>query len=257
MMSEILLRTISRSAPGQVDAHAEGAPHRHQVAEQHEGHEDRQQREDRADLPPQQVPPDDVQVLHATRLRHEDALLEVQRPLRARRGVRVVRHHDDGLVVIAVQGLEQVQDLVARLAIEVAGRLVAQQQRRVGDDGARDADALLLAARELARIVVHPLAEPDDRERDRDALLPVGLAELGQQQRQLDVARRGQHRQQVVQLEDEADVPRPPRRQLAARQLVDAVARRPSIDPSVGVSSPPIRFSSVVLPEPDGPISAR
>ena len=27
------------------------------------------------------------------------------------------------------------------------------------------------------------------------------------------------------------------------------------IDPSLGVSSPPIRFSSVVLPEPDGPIS--
>ena len=30
-----------------------------------------------------------------------------------------------------------------------------------------------------------------------------------------------------------------------------------SIDPSVGVSRPPIRFSSVVLPEPEGPMSAR
>ena len=30
-----------------------------------------------------------------------------------------------------------------------------------------------------------------------------------------------------------------------------------STDPPVGVSRPPIRFSSVVLPEPDGPISAR
>ena len=30
-----------------------------------------------------------------------------------------------------------------------------------------------------------------------------------------------------------------------------------SIDPPDGLSSPPIRLSSVVLPEPDGPISAR
>ena len=35
-------------------------------AEQHEGHEDRQQREDRADLPAQQVAPDEWQELHAT-----------------------------------------------------------------------------------------------------------------------------------------------------------------------------------------------
>ena len=30
-----------------------------------------------------------------------------------------------------------------------------------------------------------------------------------------------------------------------------------SIDPSDGVSRPPIRLSSVVLPDPDGPINAR
>ena len=98
-----------------------------------------------------------MQVLHADRLRDEDALLEVQRPLGAGRGVRVVRHHDDRLVVIAVERLEQVQDLVAGLPIEIARRLVAEQQRRIGDDRARDADALLLAARQLAGIVVHAL----------------------------------------------------------------------------------------------------
>ena len=69
-------------------------------------------------------------------------------------GVRVVRDHHDRLAVLAVERLQQVEDFVARLAIEIARRLVAEQQRRVGDDGARDADALLLAARELARIVL-------------------------------------------------------------------------------------------------------
>ena len=59
--------------------------------------------------------------------------------------------------MLAVQRLQQVEDLVAGLAVEIAGRLVAQQQRRVGDDGARDADALLLAARELPRVVLRAI----------------------------------------------------------------------------------------------------
>ena len=77
--------------------------------------------------------------------------------------MRIVRHHDDRLAVLAVERLQQVEDLVAGLAVEVAGRLVAEQQRRVGDDGAGDADALLLAARELARVVVGAVGQADDR----------------------------------------------------------------------------------------------
>ncbi len=144
------------------------------------------------------------------------ALLEVQRPLGALGGARIVRDHDDGLAVLAVERLEQVEDLVAGLAIEIARRLVAQQQRRIGDDGARDADALLLAARQLPRIVFGAVREADDLQRDRDALAALGLRQLRQEQRQLDVALGGQHRQQVVELKDEADVLRAPARQPAA-----------------------------------------
>ena len=75
--------------------------------------------------------------------------------------MRIVRDHDDRLLVLAIECLQEIENLVARLAIEVARRLVAQQQRRIGDDRARDAHALLLAARELSRIVVHSLPEPD------------------------------------------------------------------------------------------------
>ena len=53
----------------------------------------------------------------------------------------IVRHHDDGLAVMFVQRLKQVENFIARLAVEVAGRLVAEQQVRVGDDRARDAVA--------------------------------------------------------------------------------------------------------------------
>jgi len=53
--------------------------------------------------------------------------------------VRVVRHHDDGFAVLTIERLEEVKDFVARLAVEVAGRLVAQQQGWVGDNGAGNA----------------------------------------------------------------------------------------------------------------------
>ena len=54
----------------------------------------------------------------------------------------------------AVDAVEQLHDPDRGLGIEVAGRLVGQQQRRVVDERARDRDALLLAAGELVGVVV-------------------------------------------------------------------------------------------------------
>ncbi len=101
------------------------------------------------------------------RFLHELALFEVQRPLRAFGRVRIVRHHHDGLAVLLVERLQQIEDLVAGLAIEIAGRLVAEQQRRIGHDRARDADALLLAAGQLPRVVLGAIGQADDFQRDR------------------------------------------------------------------------------------------
>ena len=61
-------------------------------------------------------------------------------------GVRIVGDHDDGLAVVLVERLEQGEDFITRLAVEVAGGFVAKQDRGIGDDGAGDADTLLLAA---------------------------------------------------------------------------------------------------------------
>ena len=58
---------------------------------------------------------------------HQQPFLEMQRALGALGGTRIVRDHDDGLAVIAIEGLQQIENLVARLAIEVARRLVAEQ----------------------------------------------------------------------------------------------------------------------------------
>ena len=68
--------------------------------------------------------------------------------------VGLVRHEHDGDAALDVQPLKDAHHLDAGARIEVAGRLVRQQQRRVVDERARDGDALLLAARELVRMMV-------------------------------------------------------------------------------------------------------
>ena len=68
------------------------------------------------------------------------------------------------------QLLEQRHHLDAGLGVEVAGRLVGQDHLRLGDQRARDGDALLLAARHLVRVVVDALAEPDALQRLARAL---------------------------------------------------------------------------------------
>ena len=82
----------------------------------------------------------------------------------------------------------------------------------------------------------------------------VGLA-AGDGQRQEHVLPRRQHRQQVEELKDEADVVAAQPGELRRRHAGDL---RPSIvtDPSVGLSSPARMCMSVDLPEPDGPMTA-
>ena len=50
------------------------------------------------------------------------------------------------------------------LRIQIAGRLVGQQQFRLVDERAGDGDALLFAAGKLGRLVIQPVLEADARE---------------------------------------------------------------------------------------------
>ena len=123
-----------------------------------------------------------------------------------------------------VQHLQEPQDLVGGGAVEIAGGLIADQERGIGDDGARDGDTLLLPARQLLRLVAGAVREADQRERDPRPALPLGGRQIGEQQRQLHVPLRRQRGQQVVELEDEAHVRGAPGGQLAPGQAIDAPA---------------------------------
>src|SRR5262245_4902531 len=74
----------------------------------------------------------------------QHALFEVDQAMRLLRRLRVVRDHDDRLVELDVEAVEQTQNLAAGRTIEIAGRLVGDDQRGIGDQRACDGHTLLL-----------------------------------------------------------------------------------------------------------------
>src|SRR5258708_806533 len=68
-----------------------------------------------------------------------------------------------------MQAIEDGEHLLGAGGVEVAGRLVGEHHTRLTDECARDRDTLLLAARELVRMVVGAVCEADRLERFDDA----------------------------------------------------------------------------------------
>src|SRR5580692_8151705 len=65
----------------------------------------------------------------------------------------VVRDQEEARALARVLGEEAIDDHLAGRRIEIAGRLIGEDQSRRGDKGAGDRDALLLAAGKLRRIM--------------------------------------------------------------------------------------------------------
>lgn len=63
--------------------------------------------------------------------------------------------------VFAVEAEQQFYDALAGVAIQVAGRLIGQQQAGLPHECARDGHPLLFPAGELGRVMVQPGIEPD------------------------------------------------------------------------------------------------
>src|SRR5690606_1905285 len=140
------------------------------------------------------------------RLDGELAILEKQPwMLEARQqGLAVGRHHDRRAETVEL--FEQVHDAHADRLVDIAGRLVRQQQAWLVDHRARDGDALLLAARKQLRTGVDVLLEPDPAQQLGDMLQHLGVARAGDLERQRDVLERGQVVEQPEILEHHADL---------------------------------------------------
>src|SRR5262245_44936923 len=137
---------------------------------------------------------------------------------------RVVRDHADGRA-FAVQLTQQVHDRLAVPRVQVACRLVREKDCRLARERAGDSDALLLAAGELRRVVVHAVRHADALERVQRrlaALFAVHAFTVGE--RQLDVLQHRQVADQVEGLEDEADALVPDLRARGASERRDVLA---------------------------------
>ena len=74
---------------------------------------------------------------------------------------RVVGDHDDGLAELADAVAQQAEHLRAGAGVEVAGRLVGEDDLGPGDQRPGDGDPLLLAAGQLRRAVPQPVGQAE------------------------------------------------------------------------------------------------
>ena len=165
---------------------------------------------------------DHVLRIGAGELVDDVAVGEEEDPVGDRGRARVVRDHHGRLAGVLHGLAQELEDLAAGLGVEVAGRLVREDDGRLRDQRAGDRDALLLAARELGRTVAAAILEADRL----DQLVAPGLVRVlaRDRQRQRDVLLGAQHRQQVEELEDEADVLAAELRQVGVVERGDLVA---------------------------------
>ncbi|EMF03274.1 hypothetical protein F518_22560 [Serratia marcescens VGH107] len=122
------------------------------------------------------------------------------------------------------QSLNHVQHFTDQLGIERGGRLIEQDHLRVQRQRARDGDALLLAAGEVARIGIRLVAQPDGiQQLIGHRLRPFAGVNFVHHRRFDDVFQHRQVREQVEVLEHVADVDALPENGLFL-QLVQPVA---------------------------------
>ena len=150
----------------------------------------------------------------------------------------VVGGDQRGAAFAAHQVQELGEDGVGGVLVEIAGRLVGEHQRRLVGERAGDRDALLLAARQLGRAMLEPLAKAERAEQLLGAL--TGRLRLGaaDELREDDIFGRVELGQQVVELVDEAEqVAAKPRAALVVELAASSPCSR--IEPSNPPSSRP------------------
>ena len=111
---------------------------------------------------------------------------------------RMGHQHQRGAVAVA-QAEQQIHDRLAVHPVQIARGFIGQQDRRARGGGARQRDALLLAAGHLRRVVVHPRAQPNGSEFFLGPFEGVGMP--GQFQRRRHVLQRRHRRNQMKGLE--------------------------------------------------------
>ena len=91
-------------------------------------------------------------LIHAT----GPAGVELERAAATPREPAIVRHQHERRAEVAIELEQQIRDPLAGVRIQITGGLVREQHGGLRDERARDRHALLLAARQLFRVVRRP-----------------------------------------------------------------------------------------------------
>ena len=133
----------------------------------------------------------------------------------------VVRHHDGGEAELALQLADLDPHLLAQLGVEVRQRLVEEEHVRPDRERAGEGDALLLAARELARQALRVGVEPHEPQGLLGARGDLVLRQPAHLETEGDVLGDAHVREKRVALEHHAGVA-PPRPQVGDVDAADA-----------------------------------
>src|ERR671937_2284476 len=97
----------------------------------------------------------------AAELLDDQAVVQEENAIRDCGRAWIVRDHYGRLLIRVDRLAHELEDLAARRRVEVAGRLVGEDDRRTADERASNRDALLLAAGELRRPVRTAVGQAD------------------------------------------------------------------------------------------------
>src|SRR5215212_7590267 len=92
---------------------------------------------------------------------HDASVLEPDDARAVLRDLRLVGDENDCNAALLFEALEDVHHLDAGAAVEVSGRLVGEEDRRIVQERARNRDALLLPSGQLVRMVRGPVLQAD------------------------------------------------------------------------------------------------
>ncbi len=120
--------------------------------------------------------------------------------------VSVMRHDQESLVFGARQVAKQAVQAVTGLIVQIAGRLVGQDELGFHDESPGDRDPLTLATGELARPVLKTVIEAyEGQQISCPGFHPISVS--GDQRRHHDILQCGKLRQKIVKLKNKAHVP--------------------------------------------------
>ena len=118
----------------------------------------------------------------------------------------VVSNDNEGLSHLVSQVEEQLMQLSLVLRVETSRRFVGKDYRRVVNQSPCHGDTLLLTSRQFVRLMLGAVGKSHEVEQFHGALLRLALRHAGNESWNHDVFYCRELRQELVELEDEADV---------------------------------------------------